>query len=61
MVVKHPLFGVIVAVVASREIRRGEELYCNYNYDTEEGPDWYTRGYKLYLEKRNREKEGEGD
>ena len=57
-VVKHPLFGVIVGVVANKEIRRGQELYCNYNYDPLEGPGWYTEGYKLYLERLRVKKQG---
>ena len=47
-VVKHPLFGVIVALVADQIIRRGEEVFTNYNYDLRTAPDWYREGYKLY-------------
>lgn len=50
-VVKHPLFGVIVGIVATSEIRRGEEIYCDYNYDLESGPYWYREGF----ERRERE------
>ena len=51
-VVKHPLFGVIVGLVASRIVKEDDEIFTNYNYDTEAGPEWYTEGYSLYRERR---------
>ena len=52
-VVKHPLFGVIVALVADQVIRRGEEVFTNYNYNLKTAPDWYREGYKLYRQRRH--------
>ena len=49
--VKHPLFGVIVGLVAWREIRRGEEILVNYHYDRQAGPLWYREGYRRYLDR----------
>ena len=51
VVVKHPVFGVIVGLVATQEIRRGEEVYVNYHYDPQHGPAWYREGYRLYLQR----------
>ena len=59
-VVKHPLFGVIVAVVATDVIRRGQEVFVNYNYRLSTAPDWYKDSYKLLLE-RARRKFGDWD
>ena len=54
-VVKHPLFGVITALVADKVIRRGEEVFTNYNYNLRTAPDWYREGYKLYRQRTNPE------
>ena len=52
-VVKHPLFGVIVALVADKVIRRGEEVFTNYNYNLRTAPDWYRESYRLYRQRIN--------
>ena len=30
--VRHPRWGVIVAIFSTRKIKEGEELLCNYGY-----------------------------
>ena len=37
----HPRHGLIMAIVATRDIRPGEELYACYNYVIAVAPDWY--------------------
>ena len=50
-VVKHPLFGVIVGLVATKEIRRGEELFADYLYSPQYGANWYREAERRYLNK----------
>ena len=37
----HPRHGLIMSIVATRDIRPGEELYASYNYVIAMAPDWY--------------------
>ena len=58
-VVKHPLFGVIAAVIAEEVIEEDEEIFVDYNYYSEDSPledlldcpDWYQKAYKEFEEK----------
>ena len=58
-VVKHPLFGVIVAVIATEVISEDEEIFVDYNYYTEDSPAqqlldapaWYQEAHKKMVEK----------
>ena len=34
-------FGLIMSIVALRDIRAGEEILVNYNYDVKLAPEWY--------------------
>ena len=36
----HPRYGKIAAVVATRDIKKGEEIFAYYGYGAG-GPDWY--------------------
>ena len=50
-VVKHPLFGVIVAIVARDVIEEDEEIFVDYNYSLEDGPLWYKEAHKKMQER----------
>ena len=41
----HPRFGLIMSVVAIRDISPHEEILVNYNYDPKVAPDWYKALY----------------
>ena len=59
-VVKHPLFGVIVAIIAKEVIEKDEEIFVDYNYYTEDSPTeelldcpaWYQKAHKKLLDKQ---------
>ena len=46
---QHPRFGLIMSVVADREIRRGEEVLVSYNYNVAESPAWYRAAWFSHL------------
>ena len=37
----HPRFGLVVTLLAMREISVGEEITVNYNYSLSVAPAWY--------------------
>ena len=37
---EHPRFGVIMSVVALRDLRAGEEVFVSYNYCLGAAPPW---------------------
>ncbi len=37
-------FGLIMSLVAKRDIEPGEEIYTSYNYDVQKAPVWYQVG-----------------
>ena len=37
----HPRFGLIMSVVANKEIHAGEEVLVSYSYMMAKSPDWY--------------------
>ena len=39
--VHHPVFGVIVCLIASKDIEVDEELFVNYHYGLEDAAQWY--------------------
>ena len=47
-------FGIIVALKSAELIKKGEEIFANYNYKLNMEPDWYT-DLRLQFE---REEEG---
>ena len=47
----HPRFGNIIALYASKNITKGEEILVNYNYARGPVPEWYAA---LYLEEMGR-------
>ena len=54
-VVKHPLFGVIVAIIATEVIEEDEEIFVDYNYALDEGsPAWYKEAHEKYQERNNK-------
>ena len=43
-------FGLIMSVVAARDILPGEEILVSYNYDVSKSPGWYqVRSNKITL------------
>ena len=53
--VKHPLFGVIVAIIATEVIEEDEEIFVDYNYALDEGsPAWYKEAHEKYQERNNK-------
>ena len=51
-VVKHPLFGVIVAVIANEVIEEDEEIFVDYNYTlSPESPAWFKEAHKKFYER----------
>lgn len=42
-------FGVIMSIVAVRDINEDEEILVNYNYDLECAPDWYKAAYEDFI------------
>ena len=44
----HPRFGVCRTVVATKNIKKHEELWVDYGYDLDdEAPQWYLDTYKM--------------
>jgi hypothetical protein len=31
-----------LGVISTRDIEEGEEVFCNYNYDADVAPEWYS-------------------
>ena len=56
--VDHPLWGDIVGLVASKPIRKGEEIFVNYGYHEQKEFDWktsvlwYRKEYTNYIRKK---------
>ena len=48
--VRHPRWGVIVAIFSTRKMKEGEELLCNYGYNPDKQlvPDWYQLAWELH-------------
>ena len=44
--VDHPVFGVIVCLLAIKDIEVEEELFVNYNEPLEDAPHWYRELYE---------------
>ena len=34
-------YGLIMSIVASRDLVAGEEVFVSYNYALEKAPEWY--------------------
>ena len=48
----HPRFGLVAAVRAIRDIKRGEEVLVDYGYEEgEEGREWYFEAKKEYQDR----------
>ena len=55
--VRHPSFGPIVSLMASKPITKGEELFINYKYELEDAPPWYFKlAEEMSLKKINTNK-----
>ena len=39
--IDHPRFGLIICVMAKRDLSAGEEILVNYNMDMALAPEWY--------------------
>ena len=42
-------FGLIMSIVATRDIVAGEEILVSYNYDIPHAPAWYREQWFEYL------------
>ena len=43
----HPRFGPILAILAKRKIKKGEELFTSYGYETKDRvPIWFAEAYE---------------
>ena len=43
----HPRYGPIRTIVSSKDIKKGEELLCDYQYGTDSAiPNWYGIAYR---------------
>ena len=52
----HPRWGLIQSLIATRNIKAGEELYAHYGYSTRNFPSdfpWYWE-LKMKVDKENR-------
>ena len=48
----HPRFGLIMSIVAKRNILPDEEILVDYHYPIASAPDWYRRQWHEYLLKK---------
>ena len=60
-IIYHPVYGAAACIMAKKLIRRGEELYVNYNYRIKWAPDWYKAAYERYTKETSQEKDGGQD
>jgi len=37
----HPMYGLVMSIVATRDLVAGEEIFVSYNYALEKAPEWY--------------------
>ena len=44
-----PRFGLVMGVMANRDLVAGEEVFVSYNYNIGKAPDWYQVGWLLLL------------
>ena len=48
--IDHPRFGLIICVMAKRDLSAGEEILVNYNMDMALAPEWYkVKEYKKFM------------
>ena len=47
----HPRFGKIMAVIADKDISRGEEIFVCYNYVIGQAPEWYQEQWFTHVRK----------
>jgi len=45
----HPRFGLIMSIVANRDLEPGEEVFVSYNYDIQKAPEWYQNQWFKHL------------
>lgn len=57
---EHPRFGFIKCIRLVRDVEEGEEIFVDYDYNTE-WPDWYTPRPEGRKEKKGEGEEEEGD
>jgi len=52
---QHPRWGEIVGIFSTREIKKDEELLCNYGYEPEKYlvPEWYKIAYNKHKQIAN--------
>ena len=51
--VTHPRFGAIRSIVATRKIKIGEEILCNYDYlENSVVPKWYAIEYEKHFKRK---------
>lgn len=47
VVFDHPRFGLVPCVLATLDIKRGEEVFVHYGYELDDCPDWYEAAWQL--------------
>ena len=47
----HPRFGSVMSVVATRDIRRGQEVMVDYSYPLSSCPGWYSKLWEKHIDK----------
>ena len=45
----HPRFGRILAVRATSDLRKGDEILCNYGYNLSDCPRWYKEAHDAFF------------
>ena len=51
---QHPRWGEIVGIFSSREIKKDEELLCNYGYEVDKYlvPQWYRQAWEKHNQRK---------
>ena len=58
-IIQHPVYGPAACITAKQPIRKGEELYVNYNYKIRWAPGWYKEAFRQFKAKKKQEEEEE--
>ena len=42
-------YGLVMSIVATRDLVAGEEIFVSYNYALEKAPEWYQVSHPSYI------------
>ena len=42
-------YGLVMSIVATRDLVAGEEIFVSYNYALEKAPEWYQVSHPSYV------------